>query len=132
LENINHIKSRMQQLDIENMNSSKSLPLYKEIRTHVREESFMLYPFRRLSVNVIIQLRSNLSKLMKINLRALGFFFNQCDDAICQNCALNEVENCHHVMFICPKYSYLRTKFLAEYDLQRTHEKYYEFFHDMS
>jgi hypothetical protein len=35
-------------------------------------------------------------------------------------------------MFICPKYSYLQTNLLAEYDLPRTHEKYYEFFHDMS
>jgi hypothetical protein len=131
MESISQTKSRMQQLEIESMNASKSMPLYKEIRTHVREESFMLYPISWAAVNVIIQLRSNLSRLMQINLRALGFFFNQCDDALCLNCTLNEIENCFHVMFRCPKYSRLRTLFLAKYQLPETQEKYYEFFQEM-
>jgi hypothetical protein len=128
---ISQIQCKLEQSDILKMQCSKSMRLYKNIRSHVRIEPFMMLKTSWVSVTVIIQLRSNLSKIINTNLRELAFFYNQCENDECQNCTLNVTENCFHVMFVCPKYKLLRHHFLKCYNLPQTLARYYDYFEEM-
>jgi hypothetical protein len=113
------------------MRVSKSIPFYSKIRTHVRIEDFMTLHINWNIISVIIQLRSNQSRLANTNLRTLDFLFNRSNDPICKNCLCNVKEDCFHVMFQCTKYTFLRFYFLRKYSLPETQETYYDFFEDL-
>jgi hypothetical protein len=129
---VGKIKLQMQQLDINNMLNSNSMPFYKNIRCYLRTEDFMMLHTNWSSIVTIIQLRSKLSKIKCTNLPALAFSYKQCDTNICQKCSMNEVENCFHVLFRCPKYSLLRNHFLRNYFLPQVRGDYYDFFCELN
>jgi hypothetical protein len=58
---VSRIRNRSQQLDILKMQSSTSMPLYQNIKTHCKTEAYLNSLISWYDISIIAQLRSNLS-----------------------------------------------------------------------
>jgi hypothetical protein len=129
---IDQIRTHSQQLDIIKMQSSSSIPMFQQIKTHCKTEQYLNYIISWNDVCIVAQLRNNLSRLCQTNLRDLLFFFNQTHDNLCEKCYDFEIENCYHVMFHCKRYKVLRDTFLNKYILPDCPANYLQFFVNMN
>jgi hypothetical protein len=127
----------IQSNDIQRMNSSTSMPLYRYLRTHVTRDDFLNYTIRWTMVRLFVQLRSNLSQFSSgnkkvIRLNELQHFYDPSVSPECNCCSLETTENLFHVLFVCPNYTYGRNELLSMFDLPTSQNHYYEFFADVT
>jgi hypothetical protein len=107
------------------------MPLFKYVKTHCKTESYLNTFTDWNNVIIIAQLRNNLSRLCKSNLRELSFSYNQCTDNLCENCHDCEIENGFHLMFSCNRYRIITNVFLKNYTLPTNLKEYLKFFVNM-
>jgi hypothetical protein len=105
---------------INRMNTSKTMPHFRNIKTHIHVEKIMscqsIWPLKQL----YLQLRSNMPrftiKSRVVTLNAMETYFDRNSDkpTVCTLCSQNRTENLIHVIFYCTAYTYLRQEFIKD------------------
>jgi hypothetical protein len=114
----------LNQQDIIRMNNSSSMPFFKVIKTHCRIENYLSLNISWNKVQVIVQLRANMSQIQNIKLRSLENFYNRNINSKCICCTMSKDENLLHFMFECPRFGLIRSKFLSGYTNPQNEEEF--------
>jgi hypothetical protein len=132
-----YLKSSLQSLsekavssDIVRMNNSTSMPRYRDLRTHYAFDPFLDYMCHWSKTRAFVQLRANLAQISTENhttkLQSLCNFYDGSISSFCKCCDLQKQENLLHLLFECPRYNLLRSKYLSNYCYASNECNYYQ------
>ncbi len=103
--------------DIENMNRSNFFSSYSKTKTHIKKESYLDADCPWKAKQLIMQLKLGVSHLTfkgkVIRTKTLQYFYGKVPENKCDLCGIDE-EDAFHIMFRCPHYSNLRSKYILD------------------